>query len=62
MMINKGTWHAHKERSFPRTHNNGAPDNPANCEDGYKYALDIWEDYYSNELRPRWDSMYVREK
>ncbi len=54
MMLNKTTWHSHKERSFPRTHNNGAPENPANCEAGYKYALDVWRDYYEKEIRPKW--------
>lgn len=54
MMLNKNTWHSHKHRSFPRTHNNGAPENPANCQDGYKYALDIWSDYYYNEIVPKW--------
>lgn len=54
MMLNKNTWHAHKERSFPRTHNNGAPENPAHCEDGYKYALDLWRDYYFKEIVPKW--------
>ena len=54
MMLNKNTWHAHKERSFPRTHNNGTKENPAKCEDGYKYALDTWRDYYEKEIRPKW--------
>ena len=54
MMLNKGTWHSHKDRSFPRTHNNGAPENPANCETGYKYALDTWRDYYEKEIKPKW--------
>jgi cellulose synthase/poly-beta-1,6-N-acetylglucosamine synthase-like glycosyltransferase len=49
LMVNKNTYHAHKHRSFPRTHNNGTPENPANCNAGYKYALDQWEDYY-NEI------------
>lgn len=62
LMLNKGTWHSHKERSFPRTHNNGAPENPAHCSEGYAYALKVWEDYYLNELRPRWDAMYAKEK
>lgn len=53
-MLNKNTWYAHKHRSFARTHNNGAPDNPANCQDGYKYALEVWEDYYLNEIKPKW--------
>jgi len=53
-MLNKGTWYAHKHRSFPRTHNNGTPDNPANCEAGYKYALDTWRDYYEKEIKPKW--------
>lgn len=62
MMLNKMTWHSHRERNFGRTHNNGAKENPANCDAGYKYALDLWGDYYRNELRPKWDLMYANEK
>ena len=54
MMLNKNTWHAHKHRSFERTHNNGTPENPAKSEDGYKYALDLWREYYEKEIRPKW--------
>ena len=54
LMINKNTWHAHKHRSFPRTHNNGTLENPANCEAGYKYAIEVWGDYYEKEIRPKW--------
>jgi GT2 family glycosyltransferase len=50
LMVNKMTWHAHKHRSFPRMHNNGTQENPANCDAGYKYAIDVWEDYY-NQLK-----------
>jgi hypothetical protein len=32
LMLNKNTWHAHKHRSFARTHNNGTEENPANCD------------------------------
>lgn len=46
LMVVKYTWHAHKHRDFSRTHNNGTAENPANCDAGYKYALDVWEDYY----------------
>jgi glycosyltransferase involved in cell wall biosynthesis len=49
LMVNKNTWHAHKHRSFARTHNNGTAENPANCDDGYAYAIKVWGDYY-NEL------------
>jgi len=49
LMVNKNTWHAHKHRSFARTHNNGTAENPANCDAGYAYAIKIWGDYY-NEL------------
>jgi len=49
LMVNKNTWHAHKHRSFPRTHNNGTPETPANCDAGYAYAIKVWGDYY-NEL------------
>lgn len=54
LMLNKGTWYAHKHRSFSRTHNNGTPETPANCEQGYEYALSVWGDYYETEVRPRW--------
>ena len=55
LMLNKNTWHSHKHRSFARTHNNGTPENPANCTEGYKYALDVWEEYYEKEVRPKWN-------
>jgi glycosyltransferase involved in cell wall biosynthesis len=54
LMVNKNTWHAHKHRSFARTHNNGTKENPANCDAGYKYALDVWGSYYLNEIKPKW--------
>jgi len=54
LMLNKNTWFAHKHRDFPRTHNNGSPENPAQNEKGYKYALDQWEKYYWDVLVPRW--------
>ena len=54
LMVNKNTWFAHKHRSFPRTHNNGTKESPANCEQGYKYALDTWKDYFLNEIKPKW--------
>jgi hypothetical protein len=56
LLMNLNTWYAHKERRFPRTHNNGTKENPANCEAGYKYALDMWEKYYTEELVPKWNS------
>ena len=61
LMLNKNTFFAHKFRGFKRTHNNGTPENPAQYEKGYKYALDQWEDYYWKELRPNWDKKYQEE-
>lgn len=61
VMLNKKTWFAHKHRDFKRTHNNGSPENPAQCDKGYKHALDLWENYYLNELRPNWDKQYEIE-
>ncbi len=52
VIVNKNTWHAHKHRSFPRTHNNGTKENPANCDDGYKYAIKVWGDYYKDVIKP----------
>jgi GT2 family glycosyltransferase len=54
LMVNKNTWHAHKHRSFPRTHNNGTPENPSNNEQCWAYSLSIWEDYY-NEISKTWN-------
>jgi hypothetical protein len=53
LMVNKNTWHAHKHRSFARTHNNGTPENPANCDAGYAYAIKVWGDYYK-EIKEKW--------
>ena len=53
LVVNKNTWFAHKHRSFARTHNGGSPENRANCDDGYTYALKVWEDFY-NELKKTW--------
>lgn len=61
LLLNKNTFFAHKHRDFKRTHNNGSPENPAQYDKGYKHALDLWEDYYVNELRPRWDKQYASE-
>lgn len=54
LMLNKNTWHAHKHRSFPRQHNNGTKETPANCDEGYKYSLDLWKDYYEKEIKSKW--------
>jgi glycosyltransferase involved in cell wall biosynthesis len=55
LMLNKNTWYAHKHRSFARTHNNGTKETPANCDAGYKYALDTWGEYYNKEIKPKWN-------
>lgn len=60
MVLNKNTWHSHRERSFGRTHDTHNKEMPANCDAGYKYALEQWEEYYLNVARPRWDAMYAR--
>lgn len=54
LMVNKNTWHAHKHRNFPRTHNNGTSENPSNNEACWTYSLSVWEDYYNNEIKPKW--------
>ena len=54
LVLNKNMWFAHKHRSFPRTHNNGTTENPADCDKGYAYALSIWKKYYDNEIKPKW--------
>ncbi len=54
LMVNKNTWHAHKHRDFPRTHNNGTKENPSNNEQSWDYSLKVWRDYYEKEIRPKW--------
>lgn len=54
MILNKNTWFAHRHRDFGRTHNNGTKENPAKQDDGYAYALKIWQDYYEKEIKPKW--------
>ena len=55
LMVNKTTWHAHKHRKFPRTHSNGTKENPSNNEQCFKYALDVWEEYFEKEIKPKWN-------
>ena len=50
LMVNKATWHAHKHRDFPRTHNYGSEE----ARPGWKYSLDLWGDYYKNVIVPKW--------
>jgi glycosyltransferase involved in cell wall biosynthesis len=53
LMMNHNTWYAHKDRSFPRTHNNGTKENPSNDSTGYAYSLKQWESYYNEVIKPR---------
>lgn len=50
LMVNKATWHAHKHRDFPRTHNYGGPEAAAS----FAYSLSVWGDYYQKEIKPKW--------
>lgn len=52
--VNKNTWYAHKHRSFSRTHQEGTEENPANRSASWTYALEVWRDYYENEVLPKW--------
>jgi len=54
LMVDKNTWHAHKHRSFPRTHNNGTKENPSNNEACWAYSLKVWEPYFI-ELQKEWN-------
>lgn len=49
LMVNKKTWHAHKHRSFNRTHNYGT----AEAKPGWDYALNLWGDYYK-QIKQQW--------
>lgn len=50
LMVNKYTWHAHKHRDFPRTHNTGSKESAP----GWLYSLNLWRDYYEKEIAPKW--------
>jgi glycosyltransferase involved in cell wall biosynthesis len=54
LMVDKNTWHAHKHRDFPRTHNNGTKENPSHNEQSWAYSIQVWQDYYENEIKPKW--------
>ena len=54
LMVNKNTWFAHKHWKFPRTHQEGTPENPTQREASWKYTLDTWRDYYLKEIKPKW--------
>lgn len=55
LMVDKTTWHAHKHRKFPRTHNNGTPENPSRNEQCFAYSLKIWRNYYEKVIKPKWN-------
>ncbi len=55
LMVDKNTWHAHKHRDFPRTHNNGTSENPSKNEDCWAYSLSVWRDYFENDIKPKWE-------
>jgi len=54
LMLNKNVWHAHKHRSFARTHNNGTKENPSNNELCWSRMIEDWGEYYEQEIRPKW--------
>jgi len=54
LMVNKNIWHAHKHRSFPRTHNNGSPENPSENDRCWTHSVKTWKDYYEKEIKPKW--------
>lgn len=51
LMVNKNTWHAHKHRDFPRTHNYSSE----MALPGWKYAIEQWGGYYDTVVRPKWN-------
>ena len=50
LMINKHTWYAHKHRTFRRTHQLSLDV----ARPGFDYSLNLWGDYYRNEICPKW--------
>lgn len=54
LMLNKNTWYAHKHRDFKRTHQEGTKENPWKRESSWAYALEVWENFYDKEIKPKW--------
>ncbi len=54
LMLNKNTWFAHKHWKFPRTHQEGTPENPTQRAESWKYTLETWGDYFLKEIKPKW--------
>jgi glycosyltransferase involved in cell wall biosynthesis len=54
LMLNQGTWYAHKHRSFNRTHSYSNKE----ARKSWDYSLSQWKDYYDNELLPKWTQQY----
>jgi len=50
LMLNKTTWFAHKHWTFSRTHQYGRPQ----AYPGWQYGLQVWKEYYEQEIKPRW--------
>lgn len=50
LMVNTNAWHAHKHRTFPRTHGYGGEA----ADKCFKYSLDVWRNYYEKEIKPKW--------
>jgi len=57
LMVSKKTWFAHKHRSFTKGRHEGTKENSSlrgnNFEAGRR-ALNIWKDYYLDEIVPKW--------
>lgn len=51
LMVNKNTWHSHKHRDFPRSHNHGEKE----AREGWDNAIKIWGEYYRTVIKPRQD-------
>lgn len=54
LMLCKRTWFAHKHRSFVQGRHEGTKENPVDREANWAYSLDIWGDYYREEIKPKW--------
>ena len=54
MMLDKNTWFAHKHRKFARYRDEGTKENPSFRGQAGQFALDIWRDYYEEEIKPKW--------
>lgn len=55
LMVNKGTWFAHKHRKFKRASNYGGED----ADRAFAYVLHVWREYFDRVIKPYQRKLYA---